>query len=293
MSERTWCGPGSEGMLVEIVQEGLQRKKFGVKTTGVYDEITANGVRWVQRQSGLPDSGAVDTETWTALIGGDGPPSLMLRCVSALSWQLRSTSTSAILNDEGLCCGVVGLSLRNRLLPELIKGVRGDTLGEEDRESLQILQGKSVAELLAVFHILRRYSPTRDRYCGVISRLMSDPDMQQRERRLVKERLWEPVERRCRLRGVDSEAAHLALFQSVALLGGVTRRADDALSGSSPSEIITGIAEATERSVFRRRPRAVRDAASVYRDHIASLAEGTVRRPRGSSQPLERFGIIL
>ena len=66
-------GEGSVGFAVYALQYMLSELRHayieleGIEPTGVYDEATANAVRFFQRVSRLPDEGGVGMMTWNEL----------------------------------------------------------------------------------------------------------------------------------------------------------------------------------------------------------------------------------
>ncbi|MFJ8694256.1 peptidoglycan-binding domain-containing protein [Streptomyces roseolilacinus] len=62
------AAPGDRGPRVGAVQDLLHRAGQPADITGAYTAATQQTVRDFQRRSGLPATGAVDEETWRALV---------------------------------------------------------------------------------------------------------------------------------------------------------------------------------------------------------------------------------
>ena len=76
VTQPTWealaapLGPGAAGPSVLAAQSMLAHKGYGVTANGTYDAATVSAVADMQQLHGLPQTGALDTASWCATVGG-------------------------------------------------------------------------------------------------------------------------------------------------------------------------------------------------------------------------------
>lgn len=154
---RTLFGVGCRGEIVRTIQTGLVAHSLlpgGVD--GIYGSKTASAISAFQQAGGLPDSGGVDADTWSALVGSP-PPDVHERALGVTAafeghgYELAQGN----FDGAGITWGIIGFTLKGGEIPKLVSQIQGShpelvaqAFGDETPDLLNLI-GEPWPEQLA------------------------------------------------------------------------------------------------------------------------------------------------
>jgi len=145
---RLLFGRGAHGALIQRIQEKLTASGFDTQGhDGIFGGDTTAAVKGFQHAHGLPDTGAIDDETWTALMGEPVPP-VLDRCLGLTSTFEGHGFTLAQGNFDGagITWGIIGFTLEHGELETIVRSAYA-----EDPALVRSCFGDKTDELLTVF----------------------------------------------------------------------------------------------------------------------------------------------
>jgi hypothetical protein len=145
---RLYFARGARGEIIRRIQEKLTAVGFDTQGhDGVYGGDTVSAVTAFQRAHGLPDTGAVDEDTWTTLMNTPIPP-VLDRCLGLTATFEGHGFTLAQGNFDGagVTWGIIGFTLKHGELTKIVKmafaedpGLVRSCFGDKTDELLAIL----------------------------------------------------------------------------------------------------------------------------------------------------------
>lgn len=144
---RLLFGRGARGAIIQHIQEKLTAIGFDTKGhDGVYGGDTVSAVTAFQKSAGLPETGNVDDDTWTALMAAPIPP-VLDRCLGLTATFEGHGFTLAQGNFDGagVTWGIIGFTLKHGELKKIIKSAFA-----EDEALVRSCFGDKTDELLAI-----------------------------------------------------------------------------------------------------------------------------------------------
>lgn len=232
---RKLYGRGAHGAAVQMVQQALRTAGFdpgGVD--GWFGGKTEQAVLGFQAARRLAATGSVDSATWTALVE-EPIPSLFQRSLELTAAFEGHDYWLAMGNYDGawLTWGVIGFTLKSGSLAEVVLNVEErhaglvkeafDAYGEEllaMMEASLSRQRKWAQELTVARGLLAREWRLRFERFGRMA------EVQEEQRRVARERYWQPATRTAERVGLQSELGLALCFDVHVQNGGVKRKAE-------------------------------------------------------------------
>lgn len=225
-----------QGQLVEEVQRRLLDGGFlpggAQEVDGRFGKNTEQALRGFQTARGLPESGAVDGETWKGLTGQDAPE-LFARCLQ-LTAMFEGTGFRKVVGNfdgAGITWGIIGFTLVHGEIGELLQAIDASRPGLVDQcfgagpaaELRQVL-AKPVAERLAWGQSVSQ-GQSRLKVAAPWSEgfeaLGADQDVQRLQLDRARNKYWALAQKQVQALGLTTELGHALLFDIAVQNGGL------------------------------------------------------------------------
>jgi hypothetical protein len=144
---RLYFARGARGEIIRRIQEKLTAVGFDTQGhDGVYSGDTVSAVTAFQKAHNLPETGAIDEETWTTLMNKPIPP-VLDRCLGLTATFEGHGFTLAQGNFDGagVTWGIIGFTLKHGELTKIVKMAFA-----EDPDLVRSCFGDKTDELLAI-----------------------------------------------------------------------------------------------------------------------------------------------
>jgi hypothetical protein len=270
---------GARGDLVKKIQRGLHFQAGDVD--GVYGNQTTEGVVAFQRGRGVPGTGEVDTDTWSAVTREDMPA--LFERVVGLTAAIEGhgfTLAQGNFDGAGITWGIIGFTLEHGELARIVLDLEASTprvvqrAFEEDTDRLLAVLRAPLAEQMAFADEVsippkkvRLAEPWRSRFDW----FGTFPEVQAEQLRRARESYWEPALATARQFGLQTELGLALAFDVHVQNGGVKAAAARVIRDAVPL--------GSELELRRLVANAVADQSSArWRDDVRqrklAIAEG-------------------
>lgn len=294
---RTLIGPGTHGAIARLVQNALVTAGWmnAADVDGWYGRGTASAVTAHQRAHSLPATGAVDTDTWGALLPGTPSPTLSQRCLDLTGAFEGHDYTLAVGNFDGawLTWGIVGFTLKYGAVTKILLEAQRtcpDALqlafADHTQEIVDIIRAKPKEQEQWADSITVRGGLLAEPWRTAFRTLGKSIEVQKIQQRVAEADYFQSALKTAKKFGLTSELGMALCFDSHVQNGGINKRAQSLLGESRPGDELTlrtAIAEAVAKC-----------ARAEYRDDVRTrkLAIATGRgRVHGADYVLENWGL--
>lgn len=296
---RTLFGVGCRGEIVRTIQSGLvTRNLLSGGVDGIYGSKTARAISAFQQVNGLSESGNVDEETWTSLLGCPAPDvhERALGVTAAFEGHGYELAQGNF-DGAGITWGIIGFTLKSGNIPKLIGGVQAShpelveqAFGDETAMLLAVMS-QPWNDQLAWANALT-YGPGNatlvDPWRSHFWTFGSMPEVQASQRALVTSGYVLPAQATAQQYSLTSELGIALAFDIQVQNGGIKADAATLIQNAGP--------QADEGSLRVLIANCVADAANAaYREDVRSrkltLATGA-GTAHGTSWVLANWGLI-